>query len=501
MSNHRDQAGIRPARDPLGDPLGMLLSVSCRGATTQVLNQPAPETYRRPMSDKKRSTPPASPETVRPTQTAAAKSKRSKQGSSLGLTVTAEPEALGLDLSRLERIATRLDRYVAERRFPGYSVAVGRAGEVGYVHHAGMRDVEAGLPVEDDTVFRIYSMTKPITAVAALVLWEQGAFELTDPVSKYIPSFADCRVYVKGTAVNNLTVPVTEPVRIWHLLTHTAGLSYGFMKTHPVDELYRMRGYDLGTSNNKDLASACDDWAAIPLLFQPGSQWSYSVGLDVMGRIIEVVSGKSLDRFFDDEIFTPLQMTETGFGCRPDQIDRLAALYVPIGENQSVVRYDLLGKEATVHNPAMLAGGGGLVSTLRDYYRFQQMLLGGGALDGTRILGPNSVRFMASNHLPGNADLEQYGQPLFSETPFPGVGFGLGVSVTIDPVASKNAGSIGDFGWGGAASTWMLVDPAQDITLTFMTQLLPSSTYPVRTQLKQALHQAIVGPSPRSSAH
>lgn len=416
----------------------------------------------------------------------------------LGLTVNADPAELGLDADRLKRIGERLGRYRDANLFPGYSVAVGRAGKVAYVHHAGLRDAEAALPVEADTVFRIYSMTKPVTAVAAMMLWEQGAFELTDPVSNFIPSFADCRVYIKGTAAANLTVPVTEPVRIWHLLTHTAGLSYGFMRTHPVDELYRNGGYEFGSPDGKTLAMACDDWASIPLLFQPGSEWAYSVGLDVIGRVIEVVSGMTLDAFFDRHLFGPLGMVDTGFGCRPDQIDRLAALYVPMGPAKSAIRYDLLGNEATVHNPPLLAGGGGLVSTLKDYFRFQQMLLNGGELDGVRLLAPSSVRNMGSNHLPGNADLEAYGRPLFSETPYPGVGFGLGVSVTIDPVESKTAGSVGDFGWGGAASTWMLVDPVQDVTLTFMTQLLPSSTHPIRTQLKQALHQAIIGPSPRT---
>ncbi len=446
-----------------------------------------PTPYRRVVSDKKRPLP------KRSTPVTASRVRKADRR----LTVDVDPTEVGLDPQRLERIAARLDRYLEPNLFTGYSVAVGRAGKVAYVHHAGKRDVEAGLPIEADTVFRIYSMTKPVTAVAALILWEQGAFELTDPVSKYIPSFADCRVYDKGTATKHLTVPAVEPVRIWHLLTHTAGLSYGFMHTHPVDEIYRNRGYDFGYPKDTNLAKACDDWASIPLLFQPGSQWSYSVGLDVMGGVIEAVSGMSLDQFFDTHIFKPLQMTETGFGCRPDQIDRLAALYVPVGPGGSAVRYDAMGDGAKIHNPPMLDGGGGLVSNVRDYFRFQQMLLNGGELDGARILAPGTVKLMASNHLPGNADLEAYGQPLFSETPFPGVGFGLGVSVTIDPVASKSAGSVGDYGWGGAASTWMLIDPVQDLTLTFMTQLLPSSTYPIRTQLKQALHQAIVGPSPR----
>jgi CubicO group peptidase (beta-lactamase class C family) len=405
----------------------------------------------------------------------------------------ADPSELGLDADRLKRIADRLRTYVDRDLFAGYSVAVGRAGKAGWVHHEGMRDRENGLPITDDTVFRIYSMTKPITAVAALMLWEEGKFELTDPVSNFIPSFENVRVYTKGTADAPMTVPATEPVRIWHVLSHTSGLTYGFMKTHPVDELYRRRGHELGVPPGMDLTAACDDWASMPLMFQPGTEWNYSVGTDVVGRIIEVASGMKLNDFFEQRIFGPLGMTETGFGCRPDQIDRLAALYVPLGPNKEAVRFDALGDSAKEHNPTFLSGGGGLVSTLGDYFRFQQVLCGAGQANGVRLLAPSTVKLMASNHLPGGQDLEAVGRPLFAETPFPGVGFGLAVSVTVDPVATRNAGSVGDFGWGGAASTWMLVDPVHDLTLTFMTQLLPSSTHPVRSQLKQALYQAVIG--------
>ncbi len=417
--------------------------------------------------------------------------------SGIALQVKADPASLGLDLDRLERIAARLDQYVDNRLIPGYSVAVGRAGQVAYVHHSGRRDLEANLPIEPDTVFRIYSMTKPVAAVAAMILWEQGAFELTDPVSKYIPSFADCRVYVKGTAASPVTVPAIEPVRIWHLLSHTAGLTYGFIRTHPVDEMYRQRGHELGVKEDMDLATACEDWASMPLLFQPGTEWSYSVGLDVIGRVIEVVSGMTLDRFFETHIFGPLEMLDTGFGARSDQLERLAALYVPMGPDRTALRFDMVGNQAKQHNPTFLSGGGGLVSTLNDYFRFQQMLVGRGSFAGTRLLSPKTVQLMTANHLPGNADLEAVGRPLFAETPYPGVGFGFGVSVTINPTDTKNAGSVGDFGWGGAASTWSLNDPVEDLTLTFMTQLLPSSTYPIRSQLRQALYQSIVGAPPK----
>jgi CubicO group peptidase (beta-lactamase class C family) len=408
------------------------------------------------------------------------------------LQTTVEPQQVGLDTVRLTRIADVMQRYIDDGRFAGCSAAVGRNGTPAWVHHAGLADKEAGRPVRDDTVFRIYSMTKPITALAAMMLWEEGKFELTDPISTFIPSFANCRVYAKGTATNHLTVPAMEPIRIWHLLTHTAGLTYGFMHTDPVDEIYRQHGHDFGTPPHMDLAAACDDWASMPLLFQPGTEWNYSVGTDVIGRLIEIVSGMPLNEFFDQRIFGPLGMTETGFGCRADQIDRLAALYVPIGPSKTATRYDMIGNAALHRNPTFLSGGGGLVSTLHDYFQFQQLMVGGGASNGVRLLAPSTVKLMASNHLPGGADLETAGRPLFSETPYSGVGFGLAMSVTVDPTATRNAGSIGDYGWGGAASTWMLIDPLERLTLTFMVQLLPSSTHSIRSQLKQALYQAIV---------
>jgi CubicO group peptidase (beta-lactamase class C family) len=411
--------------------------------------------------------------------------------SPINLSVAEDPSDLGFDAGRLERIGHRFDSYVDNGQITGYSIAIGRGGEPAWLKYSGLRDKEANLPVDESTVFRWYSMTKPVTAVAAMMLWEEGKFELTDPISKYIPSFGDSRIFVKGTATAPVTMPVREPVRIWHLLAHMAGMTYGFLHSSPVDLMYRQKGYEWGAPD-VDLAQACDDWAAIPLLFEPGSEWCYSVGTDVIGRLVEVVSGMSLSEFFGSRIFGPLGMTETGFGARPDQMDRLAALYIPIGPTQQATRFDAMGAAAHEHNPKLLSGGGGLVGTLGDYFRFQQMLSGAGEVDGIRLLAPRTVERMAANHLPNNSDLEQSGRPLFAETNFSGVGFGLGVSTTVNPTATGTSGSVGDFGWGGAASTWMLVDPIEDLTVTFMTQLLPSSTHPFRTQLRQAVYQAII---------
>ncbi len=405
----------------------------------------------------------------------------------------ADPSSLGVDPARLGRIQEHFDRrYVDNGLLPGYAIAITRRGQVAHTIYSGKRDLESGAAIEADTIYRIYSMTKPITAVAAMMLWEEGKFELSDPISKYIPSFADARVYTKGTAAAHLTEPLTEPVRIWHLLSHTAGLTYGFMHTHPVDLLYRQAGYEWGVPKDVDLAGACDTWASLPLLFQPGSEWSYSVGTDVIGRLVEIVSGMSLAEFFQTRLFAPLGMTDTAFGCAPEKIDRLAALYIPTPGTKKALRFDSMGAAAHDPSPTFLSGGGGLVSTLHDYVQFQLMLANGGTLGGKRLLSARTISMLASNHLPGGADLEEYGRPLFAETNFSGVGFGLAVSVTLDPATTKTAGSPGDYGWGGAASTWMMIDPVEELTVTFMTQLLPSSTHPIRTQIRPLIHQALV---------
>jgi CubicO group peptidase (beta-lactamase class C family) len=412
------------------------------------------------------------------------------------LQVEAGPAEAGFDKARLERIDRHFARYVDTGRLPGWLIAISRDGKLAHVATYGHRDAEAGLPVEPDTLWRIYSMTKPVTSVAAMILYEEGGFELTDPVSRYIPSFADARVFTGGSDVNYLTEPVTEPVRIWHLLTHTSGLTYGFHRSHPVDAIYRANGFEWGSPPGVDLAGACDLFAGMPLLFQPGSEWNYSVATDVLGRVVEVVSGQRLDEFFRERIFGPLEMTETAFWAGPQQAGRLGPLYTR-GPDGKAVPMDALGK-AAYREPGYLSGGGGLVSSAADYHRFTQMLLGrpgspAGELDGARLLSPRTVAYMTINQLPGGADLETFGRPLYAESVFAGVGFGLGFAVQLDPAASKTLCSAGEFNWGGAASTTFWVDPAERLTASFFTQLLPSSTYPIRPQLRQLVYQALVG--------
>jgi CubicO group peptidase (beta-lactamase class C family) len=411
------------------------------------------------------------------------------------LKVEVDPTEAGFAPDRLRRLDEHFAFYVADGRLKGWQLTISRHGKLVHVSSCGQRDAEAGLRVTQDTLWRIYSMTKPVTSVAAMMLYEEGAFELTDPVSRFIPSFAAQRVYAGGSDQRPVTVPATEPVRIWHLLTHTAGLTYGFHRTHPVDAMYRTAGFDLDVRPSTTLEQACDVWAGLPLLFQPGAEWNYSVATDVLGRVVEVASGQRLDDFFAQRILGPLGMTDTAFYAREADLPRLAALYGR-GPDGRAVRMDSLGAAAR-REPAILMGGSGLVSTAADYNRFLLMLLDladspAGELDGVRLLSPRTVRYMARNHLPGNLDMDRFGRPLNAESPHRGVGFGLGFAVVIDPVLVRVACSPGELSWGGMASTAFFLDHAEELAVSFFTQLVPSSAHPIRSQLRQLVYQALV---------
>jgi CubicO group peptidase (beta-lactamase class C family) len=413
------------------------------------------------------------------------------------LAVTTDPGEVGIDAARLARLDRRLARWVDDGQLPGFLVTVSRHGRLVHVGRAGRRDVENGLPVEDDTRWRIFSMTKPVTSVAAMMLYEEGAFQLGDPIATWLPEFADTRVYVAGSAQKPVTAPLLEPIRVWHLLAHMSGLTYGFHNAHPCDAVYRAAGHEWGTPPGADSAEVCRQWASMPLVFQPGSEWNYGVSTDVLGRLVEVLSGRPLDEFLRQRIFAPLGMHDTSFGLRPDDDpESLARLYgaVPGAPGGAATGFAFLEAfDAAAHRtPAFLSGGGGLVSTAGDYLRFVEMLRRGGSYDGGRILGPRTLAHMVRNHLPGNADLETFGRPLFAETPLRGVGFGLGFSMVIDPARYGVVANVGDYSWGGAASTAFYVDPAEDVAVSFYTQLLPSSTLPIRNYLRQLVNQALV---------
>ncbi len=413
-----------------------------------------------------------------------------------GLNLETDAAEAGFDPARLARLERHYAKYVADGELAGWLLTVARNGRLAYVASNGYRDREAGLPVEDDTIWRLYSMAKPVTSVAAMMLYEEGAFQLNDPVSKFIPSFADVRVFAEGSDLKPVTVPAVEPVRIWHLLTHTSGLTYGFHRNHPVDAQYRALGFDMDPPSKADLADSCDIWAGLPLLFQPGTEWNYSVATDVLGRVVEVASGMGLDEFFASRIFEPLGMTDTAFWLAGPDRDRLAALY-GAGADGKAAKLTAIGSVAD-HRLPFLGGGGGLIGTAADYHKFTSMLLAtpaspAGSLNGARLLSPSTVSYMTRNHLPGGADIETFGRPLASDTPWAGLGFGLGFAVVIDPVPGRTVRSTGEFFWGGAASTAFFVDPATGVTAAFFTQLLPSNAHPIRPYLRQLVNQALVG--------
>lgn len=409
----------------------------------------------------------------------------------MSLQRSVDPDQIGFDPARLARIDAHFARYVDEGALAGWQIVVTRRGEIAHASTYGLRDREADKPVESDTLWRIYSMTKPITSVAAMMLWEEGRFQLTDEISRWLPEFADIRVYDRGSALKPYTVPAIEPVRVWHLLTHTAGLTYGFIQTSVVDGLYRAAGFDMSTPAGIDLATACAALARLPLLFQPGSAWGYSVATDVLGRLVEVVSGQSLDSFLTERILGPLGMTDTRWWADGPDAERLAACYAPDPATGQAIRYDSLGQLA-LRKPTLLSGGGGLLSTAADYHRFTQFLLRRGELDGVRLLGPRTVRFMTRNHLPGGADLGRLSTGGFAETSFDGIGFGLGFAIVQDPVPTRTPSSAGEYYWGGLASTAFWVDPVEKITGLLFTQLIPSSTYPLRAELRQLVYSALV---------
>ncbi len=398
------------------------------------------------------------------------------------------PERLGFDAARLRRIDAWMARYVDAGKLPGAATLVARHGEV--VHHAwiGRRDVEAGEPWTPDTLLRIYSMTKPVTTVGLMMLFEEGRFRLDDPVADYIPELGDLAVLRCGAQSIDEVEPLTRPITIHHLLTHTAGFTYGF-NGGVLGAAYEAARIGFGPGG-RGLEAEIRRLATMPLAFQPGARWNYGVSTDVAGRLVEVLSGQPLDRYLNERVLAPLDMNDTGFACPAAKRARLASLYGR-GEAGGMVRIESGAESAFLDGRVRtFSGGGGLISTIGDYARFAEMLRGGGVLDRTRLLGPRTVRFMTRNHLPG--DLAAMGQPVFAEISFAGIGFGLGFWSMLDPARAQVPGNPGDYGWGGRASTVFMVDPAEDMVVLFLTQLAPSSTYPLRSELRALVHQALI---------
>jgi CubicO group peptidase (beta-lactamase class C family) len=386
----------------------------------------------------------------------------------------------------LGRIRTWMSRYVDAGKLPGALTLVARGGEIAYLDQVGVRDVASGAPWTQDTILRFYSMTKPITSVALMMLYEEGGFGLDDPLDAYIPAFRDVQMLAPGATRLDQVLPAPAPPTLHHLLTHTSGFIYGF-NGGVLGAAYEARKLHFAPASG-GLESMCAQLAEMPLSFAPGERWSYGVSTDVIGRLVEILSGQPFDRFLRERILDPLGMQDTAFDVPAAKASRFASLYTPDGDGgMSLVESGtdsayLAGKVDT------FSGGGGLLSTVGDYWRFTEMLRGGGALGDVRLLGPRTVSFMTRNHLPG--DLASMGQPVFNEVSFDGIGFGLGFWVMLDPARARTMGNAGDHGWGGMASTTFWRDPVDDLTVLFLTQLRPSSSYPLRQQLRALVHQA-----------
>lgn len=397
--------------------------------------------------------------------------------------------APAIDHDRLRRVDRFLDDLVDAGQLPGWAWSLVTADGVAHDAWGGLRDIGRHLPVEPDTLFRIYSMTKPITAAAAMLLFERGLVQLTDPLEEYLPEFASTPVYDGGDGERMRARPRTRPLTLGHALTHTSGLTYGFHRSHPVDAGYRSAGHDVEAPPGRSLAESCRTWASMPLLFEPGTAWNYSVGMDVVGRVIEVVSGRPLGEFADAELFGPLGMTDTGFHVVESARERLAVVYRhrdgELAPDHRIGRSVLLAQSGHY-------GGGGLVSTLADYGRFAAMLLRTGTTcDGRRLLAPETVRFMLRNHLPAGRDIASFGRPMAGELGFGGVGQALGATVVLEP-ATWHLSSPGEYAWGGIAGTYFWCSPALGTAAIFMLQVAPATAVPIRGRLHQLVHQSLI---------
>jgi CubicO group peptidase (beta-lactamase class C family) len=400
-----------------------------------------------------------------------------------------------IDSDRLANVTAVAHRYVDEGRLPNTVISVTHGGDEVLRDAYGFADVTEASPVAEDSIFRIYSMTKPIVSLALMQLYEQGLVLLENRVGRFIPELAELSVWdgspPTGDGVEGLTtVPADRPMSIHDVLRHTSGLTAGFQLANPVATLYRDRGLGDLRRPKIDLAEAMARLGELPLVGQPGASWHYGMSTDVVGRLVEVISGQPLDKYLADHVFGPLGMVDTGFMVPEEELHRLTTNYLRTPEER-MLAVDRPKAERHAVRPPYLSGAGGLVSTLDDYLRFTGMLRGGGQLEGQRLIGRKTLEFMSRNHLPGGASLNDFGQDTFAEVAMEGMGFGLGFSIVLDPAANGAIGSAGTISWGGAASTIFWVDPTEDLEVVFLTQLVPSNTYPIRRQLQAAVYGAL----------
>jgi CubicO group peptidase (beta-lactamase class C family) len=403
--------------------------------------------------------------------------------------VEASPESVGMSSARLENVNRIVQRYLDEQKLPGAISLVGRRDRVVHFETYGDMDAERRKPMQADTIFRFYSMTKPIASVALMTLYEEGRFMLDDPVSRFIPELKDLKVLVGGTADDYQVREPSRPMTVRDVLMHTSGL-VGRETASPVGELYRRAGFK-GAESDGTLRDMVQDLAGIPLQCDPGSRWIYGISTDLVGYLCEVIGGLPFDRFLEERVLGPLEMLDTAFSVPPEKVERFAANYGPTGGSPAYTLLDDPLTSSYTRPRTYFSGSGGLVSTAGDYLRFCRMLANGGALGDVRILGPRTLQLMTMNHLPGGQDLATMAQSA-AETQREGQGFGLGFAVLLDPTVAQVVGTPGEYFWGGAASTAFFVTPAEDLIMIFLTQLRPSSTYPIRRELRAAVYSAII---------
>jgi CubicO group peptidase (beta-lactamase class C family) len=402
-----------------------------------------------------------------------------------------EPDAAGMSQARLERITEHFTKeYVEPGKIAGCQITVVRGGHTAYNRSIGLMDRERGLPMRDDTIFRIFSMTKPIASIALMQLYERGAFQLTDPVHRYIPEWRTLQVGEVGSDGSVTLVKPHRPMNVRDVLMHTTGLAGALLPGNPIDEAFGAQRNAAARVGGMTLEGITSILAEHPLKFHPGTQWNYDLSTDIVGRLVEILSGQRFDDYLRQEIFEPLGMVDTGFFVPPESLTRFSANYQYRPANTPVLMDDP-AQSRYLRPRSYLSGAGGLVSTTDDYVAFCRMLANGGQLDGRRLLGRKTLELMTVNHLPGGATLMDLAVGGFGEAGFEGVGFGLGFAVGQGPAATAMAGSAGDFYWGGAASTAFWVDPVEDLFAVFMTQLFPSMAYPFRAQLRALVYQAL----------
>ena len=396
----------------------------------------------------------------------------------------------GLSTTKLHEMDDFLNKtYIEPKKLAGLLTTVYRKGELVHCNPIGLKDRDSNAEVDKDTIFRIYSMTKPITSIALMMLYEKGLFQLDDPVHKYIPEFKSLAVYVSGKDPDFITKPVDRPVNIHDLLTHQSGFTYDFMQTTEVDFAYEKR--NIMRNKDKSLEYFIKELSVLPLQFSPGTRWNYSVSVDICGYLIQLLSGYSLDDFFKKYIFDPLGMKDTDFYVPSEKINRVASNYLYTGPG--IPRLITSKEEGDItQKPKLLSGGGGLMSTSGDYLQFCKMILGNGKFEGRQFVSRKTIELMSSNHLTGGADLSHMAFSRWSESKFDGTGFGLGFSVITDPVRARTLSSKGEIAWGGLASTAFWIDPLEDLIVIFMTQLIPSTTYDIRRQLRSYVYGSIL---------